>query len=162
QEISRVLSRSEAGAPPRATARPEPPKPARTQQPVEPFQSPCQKSVPIGHLIHFRPANIHAAFTMDRTQLLSLLPHQGPALWLDRVLEHDAGVIRGLRAWSHLQPFGPDASPCLLFVAAAQLSRAHGALYGAGKSIEMARVGKLSALQLHHESAERNGPLRVS
>ncbi|MHB0850981.1 beta-hydroxyacyl-ACP dehydratase [Stutzerimonas nitrititolerans] len=99
---------------------------------------------------------------MDRTQLLSLLPHQGPALWLDRVLEHDAGGIRGLSAWSHLQPFGPDASPCLLFEAAAQLCGAHGALYGDGKSIEMALVGKLSALQLHHEPVERNGPLLVS
>src|SRR5690606_16035794 len=98
---------------------------------------------------------------MDRTQLLSLLPHQGPALWLDRVLEHDAGGLRGLSAWSHLQPFGPDASPCLLFEAAAQLCGAHGALYGDGKSIEMALVGKLSALQLHHEPAERNCPSLV-
>ncbi|MFV0454132.1 MAG: beta-hydroxyacyl-ACP dehydratase [Pseudomonas sp.] len=99
---------------------------------------------------------------MDRTQLLSLLPHQGPALWLDRLLEHDAGRIRGLSAWSYLQHFGPDASPCLLFEAAAQLCGAHGALYGDGKSIEMALVGKLSALQLHHEPVERNGPLLVS
>ncbi len=119
--------------------------------------------MPGSHLLHFRPANILAAvFTMDRTQLLSLLPHQGPALWLDRVLEHDPGGIRGLSAWSHLQPFGPDASPCLLFEAAAQLCGAHGALYGAGKSIEMALVGKLSALQLHHEPSERNGLLLVS
>lgn len=99
---------------------------------------------------------------MDRTQLLSLLPHQGPALWLDCVVEHDASSISGLSAWSYLQPFGPEASPCLLFEAAAQLCGAHGALYGDGKSIEMALVGKLSALQLHHEPAERSGPLWVS
>lgn len=99
---------------------------------------------------------------MDRTQLLSLLPHQGPALWLDRVLDHDAGGIRGLSAWSHLQAFGPDASPCLLFEAAAQLCGAHGALYGGEKSISMALVGKLSALHLHHVPAERSGPLLVS
>ncbi len=99
---------------------------------------------------------------MDRTQLLSLLPHRESALWLDQILEHDPASISGLSAWSYLQPFGPDASPCLLFEAAAQLCGAHGALYGDRKSIEMALVGKLSALQLHHEPAERSGPLRVS
>lgn len=99
---------------------------------------------------------------MDRTQLLSLLPHQGPALWLDQVLEHDAGGIRGLSAWSYLQRFGPEASPCLLFEAAAQLCGAHGALYGSEKAIETALVGKLNALQLHHEPAERSGPLLIS
>lgn len=100
--------------------------------------------------------------TMDRTRLLSLLPHQGPALWLDQVLDHDASGIRGLSAWSYLQPFGAEASPCLLFEAAAQLCGAHGALYGAEKSIEMALVGKLSALQLHHEPLVRCGVLLVS
>jgi len=98
---------------------------------------------------------------MDRPQLLSLLPHQGAALWLDCLLEHDAGTISGLSAWAYLQPFGPDASPCLLFEAAAQLCGAHGALYGDGKSIRMALVGKLSTLQLHHEPTERKGPLLV-
>ena len=99
---------------------------------------------------------------MDRTQLLSLLPHQGSALWLDSVLQHDASSISGLSAWSHLQRLGPEASPCLLFEAAAQLCGAHGALYGSGKSIGMALVGKLSTLQLHYEPSERSGPLRVS
>ncbi|MDX2353056.1 beta-hydroxyacyl-ACP dehydratase [Stutzerimonas xanthomarina] len=98
---------------------------------------------------------------MDRTRLLSLLPHQGPALWLDRVLEHDATDICGLTAWSYLEPFGADASPCLLFEAAAQLCGAHGALYGADKSIETALVAKLSAVQLHHEPVERRGALQV-
>lgn len=98
---------------------------------------------------------------MDRTQLLSLLPHQGTALWLDSVLEHDASSISGLSAWSYLQPFGAEASPCLLFEAAAQLCGAHGALYDNGKSIEMALVGKLSTLQLHHQPAERSGTLLV-
>lgn len=99
---------------------------------------------------------------MDRSQLLSLLPHQGTALWLDSVLQHDASSISGLSAWSYLQQFGSDASPCLLFEAAAQLCGAHGALYDNGKSIEMALVGKLSTLQLHHQPAERSGPLLIS
>lgn len=99
---------------------------------------------------------------MDRTQLLSLLPHQGSALWLDQILEHDAVGIQGLSAWSYLQPFGPDASPCLLFEAAAQLCGAHGALYGDEKAIETALVGKLNALHLHHEPTERSGPLLIS
>lgn len=116
----------------------------------------------MGHLIHFRAFNLLAAHPMDRTQLLSLLPHQGPALWLDQVLEHDASSISGLSAWSYLQPFGADASPCLLFEAAAQLCGAHGALYGSEKSIDAALVGKLNALQLHHDPSERSGPLLIS
>lgn len=40
---------------------------------------------------------------MDRTQLHSLLPHQGQALWLDALLGHDAERIEGLSAWHHLQ-----------------------------------------------------------
>lgn len=86
---------------------------------------------------------------MDRTQLQRLLPHQGDALWLDALLEHDAERISGLSAWHHLDKLGADASPALLFEAAAQLCAAHGALYGDGDAIEMALVGKLSQLQLH-------------
>ena len=48
---------------------------------------------------------------MDRTQLHSLLPHQGQALWLDALLGHDAGRIEGLSAWHHLHALGHDASP---------------------------------------------------
>lgn len=99
---------------------------------------------------------------MDRTQLHSLLPHQGPALWLDGLLEHDALSIRGLSAWHRLDAFGQDASPCLLFEAAAQLCAAHGALYGDDSAIEMALVGKLSQLQLHHQPAQREGSLLVA
>lgn len=99
---------------------------------------------------------------MDRTQLHRLLPHQGPALWLDGLLDHDAQSIRGLSAWHHLAAFGSDASPCLLFEAAAQLCAAHGALYGAASTIEMALVGKLSQLHLHHEPRQRQGALRVA
>jgi hypothetical protein len=99
---------------------------------------------------------------MDRTQLHSLLPHQGQALWLDVLLGHDASRIEGLSAWHHLQAFGDDASPCLLFEAAAQLCAAHGALYGEDNAIDMALVGKLSQLQLHHEPQHREGPLHVT
>ncbi|VXB20485.1 conserved hypothetical protein [Pseudomonas sp. 8AS] len=99
---------------------------------------------------------------MDRTQLHALLPHQGPALWLDGLLAHDARRIEGLSAWRHLTAFGADASPCLLFEAAAQLCAAHGALYGADSAIEIALVGKLSQLQLHHEPSRRQGALRVA
>ncbi|UUY09121.1 beta-hydroxyacyl-ACP dehydratase [Pseudomonas sp. J452] len=99
---------------------------------------------------------------MDRTQLHRLLPHQGPALWLDGLLTHDAQRIEGLSAWQHLAAFGADASPCLLFEAAAQLCAAHGALYGADSAIEMALIGKLSQLQLHHEPSQRQGALRVA
>lgn len=99
---------------------------------------------------------------MDRTQLHSLLPHQGQALWLDALLGHDAERIEGLSAWHHLQALGHDASPCLLFEAAAQLCAAHGALYGEDNAIDMALVGKLSQLQLHHESPRREGALHVS
>lgn len=99
---------------------------------------------------------------MDRTQLLSLLPHQGPALWLDGLLVHDSLSIQGLSAWHYLDAFGPTASPCLLFEAAAQLCAAHGALYGDSSAIEMALVGKLSQLQLHHEPLQRSGALKVS
>jgi len=99
---------------------------------------------------------------MDRTQLHSLLPHQGPALWLDGLLAHDRLSIRGLTDWQYLDAFGHDASPCLLFEAAAQLCAAHGALYGDSSAIEMALVGKLSQLQLHHEPARRRGALQVS
>ncbi|MBC9249035.1 beta-hydroxyacyl-ACP dehydratase [Pseudomonas alcaligenes] len=99
---------------------------------------------------------------MDRTRLHSLLPHQGPALWLDCLLDHDAGSIRGLSAWHHLDAFGADASPCLLFEAAAQLCAAHGALYGEDSAIDMALVGKLSQLQLHFDPAQRTGPLQVA
>jgi predicted hotdog family 3-hydroxylacyl-ACP dehydratase len=99
---------------------------------------------------------------MDRSQLHSLLPHQGPALWLDALLEHSEQSITGLSAWHYLQAFGPDASACLLFEAAAQLCAAHGALYGDSSAIEMALVGKLSQLQLHHEPTQRSGALQVN
>lgn len=98
---------------------------------------------------------------MDRTALHSLLPHQGNALWLDCLLAHDAQRIQGLSAWKYLAAFGAYASPCLLFEAAAQLCGAHGALYGDDSAIEMALVGKLSQLQLHHEPREREGQLLV-
>lgn len=96
---------------------------------------------------------------MDRTQLLRLLPHQGPALWLDALLDHDAARIRGLSNWSHLDKLSEQASPCLLFEAAAQLCAAHGALYGDGKSIRGATIAKLSALHLHASPTARRGPL---
>lgn len=99
---------------------------------------------------------------MDRTQLHRLLPHQGQALWLDGLLTHDAESIQGLSAWHHLDSLGADASPCLLFEAAAQLCAAHGALYGAENAIEMALVGKLSQLQLHFEPTQRQGQLQVA
>ncbi len=99
---------------------------------------------------------------MDRTQLHSLLPHQGQALWLDALLDHDATGIRGLSGWHHLQNLGENASPCLLFEAAAQLCAAHGALYGNDSAIEMALVGKLSQLQLHYHPTRREGALLVS
>jgi hypothetical protein len=99
---------------------------------------------------------------MDRTHLQTLLPHQGNALWLDCLLGHDAHSISGLSAWQHLATLGSDASPCLLFEAAAQLCAAHGALYGDDSAIEMALVGKLSHLQLHHEPALREGALHVA
>lgn len=95
---------------------------------------------------------------MDRTQLQRLLPHQGTALWLEQLLEHDAVGIRGLSDWSHLHAFGADASPCYLFEAAAQLCAAHGALYGE-RPIRMATIGKLSQLTLHHGSPQRCGEL---
>ena len=99
---------------------------------------------------------------MDRTQLQRLLPHRGPALWLDALLGHDARSIRGLSAWHYLQALGDDASPCLLFEAAAQLCAAHGALYGDDSAIEMALIGKLSQLQLHHQPRQRQGALQVA
>lgn len=99
---------------------------------------------------------------MDRLDLHNLLPHQGPALWLDALLDHDATDIRGLSAWHYLDAFGPNASPCLLFEAAAQLCAAHGALYGDDSAIEMALVGKLSQLQLHYQPLQREGALLVS
>ena len=99
---------------------------------------------------------------MDRTQLHSLLPHQGQALRQDALLGHDAGRIEGLSAWHHLDALGHDASPCLLFEAAAQLCATHGALYGEDSAIDMALVGKLSQLQLHHEPQRREGALHVS
>lgn len=98
---------------------------------------------------------------MDRSRLHHLLPHQGPALWLERIIAHDAGQIRGLADWSCLAPFGPAASPCLLFEAAAQLCAAHGALYGGDKSIGMALLGKLGALRLHQVPEQRCGALLV-
>ncbi|KRW58965.1 hypothetical protein [Pseudomonas sp. TTU2014-080ASC] len=99
---------------------------------------------------------------MDRSQLHNLLPHQGPALWLDRLLAHDSTHIQGLSAWHYLDAFGADASPCLLFEAAAQLCAAHGALYGDSSAIEMALVGKLSQLQVHHEPEHRDGALELA
>jgi predicted hotdog family 3-hydroxylacyl-ACP dehydratase len=99
---------------------------------------------------------------MDRTQLLSLLPHQGTALWLDSLVQHDPLHISGLSAWHYLHQVRSDASPCLLFEAAAQLCAAHGALYGDANAIEMALVGKLSQLQQHHEPAVRDGVLQIS
>ncbi|HEY1027085.1 MAG TPA: beta-hydroxyacyl-ACP dehydratase [Pseudomonas sp.] len=98
---------------------------------------------------------------MDRTQLHTLLPHQGDALWLDALIDHDARGIRGLSAWHHLDKLGENASPDLLFEAAAQLCAAHGALYGETDAIEMALVGKLSQLHLHPVTG-RNEPLLVS
>lgn len=98
---------------------------------------------------------------MDRSQLHTLLPHQGSALWLDALLEHDAGAIRGLSAWRHLDSLGAHASPSLLFEAAAQLCAAHGALYGEAGAIEMALVGKLSQLRLH-PAQRRDEPLLVA
>ena len=98
---------------------------------------------------------------MDRTQLQRLLPHQGPALWLERLLEHDADTIHGVSDWSHLQSLGTDASPCYLFEAAAQLCAAHGALYGGGRPVRMASIGKLSHLHLHPHAPRRSGELAV-
>lgn len=98
---------------------------------------------------------------MDRTQLHTLLPHQGDALWLDALVDHDAESIQGLSAWHHLDKLGDAASPCLLFEAAAQLCAAHGALYGEADAIEMALVGKLSQLHLHPVTA-REEPLLIS
>lgn len=99
---------------------------------------------------------------MDRTQLHLLLPHQGQALWLDALLDHDATGIRGLSDWHYLENLGENASPCLLFEAAAQLCAAHGALYGNDCAIEMALVGKLSQVQLHYQPTRRDGALLVS
>lgn len=99
---------------------------------------------------------------MDRTQLHSLLPHQGNALWLDALLDHDASSIRGLSDWQYLESLGENASPCLFFEAAAQLCAAHGALYGKDSAIEMALVGKLSQLQLHYHPTARSGALLIS
>lgn len=99
---------------------------------------------------------------MDRPYLQTLLPHQGPALWLDALLDHDTLNIQGLSAWHHLDAFGPDAPACLLFEAAAQLCAAHGALYGEDSAIEMALIGKLSQLQVHHEPAQRQGVLHIA
>jgi predicted hotdog family 3-hydroxylacyl-ACP dehydratase len=99
---------------------------------------------------------------MDRTQLHSLLPHQGQALWLDRLLDHDAQTIRGLSAWSYLDHLHDHASPCLLFEAAAQLCAAHGALYGDGGADRLATIGKVGRVQLHDEPAQRQGPLLVT
>lgn len=98
---------------------------------------------------------------MDRTYLHTLLPHQGKALWLDALLEHDADSIRGLSGWHHLDNLGTEASPCLLFEAAAQLCAAHGALYGQDSAIEMALVGKLAQLQLH-PAPRGQSPLQVA
>ncbi|MES2817757.1 MAG: beta-hydroxyacyl-ACP dehydratase [Pseudomonadota bacterium] len=98
---------------------------------------------------------------MDRTHLHSLLPHQGQALWLDRLLAHDALQISGLSAWSHLHSIASDASPCLLFEAAAQLCAVHGALYGDAAALQMALIGKVSQVQLHHEPLQRSGELLV-
>ena len=92
---------------------------------------------------------------MDRTQLHSLLPHQGQALWLDALLGHDAERIEGLSAWHHLQALGHDASPCLLFEAAAQLCAAHGALYGEDNAIDMALVASCRSYNctMNHRAA---------
>lgn len=98
---------------------------------------------------------------MDRTQLHTLLPHQGDALWLDALVDHDPVSIRGLSAWHHLDKLGENASPDLLFEAAAQLCAAHGALYGETDAIEMALIGKLSQLHLHPVT-RRDEPLQVS
>jgi predicted hotdog family 3-hydroxylacyl-ACP dehydratase len=99
---------------------------------------------------------------MDRSHLHCLLPHQGPALWLDQLLDHDAAQIRGLSHWSYLEPFGADASPCYLFEAAAQLCALHGVLHGGDQPVRMASIGKLSQLTLHHQPARRDGALQVS
>ena len=98
---------------------------------------------------------------MDRTHLHRLLPHQGSALWLDRLLAHDAQGISGLSDWCHLANLAEDASPCLLFEAAAQLCAAHGALYGDSTAIDMALVGKVSQLRLRQEPECRSGTLLV-
>lgn len=98
---------------------------------------------------------------MDRSQLHRLLPHQGPALWLERLLDHDAASIRGLSDWSHLEGFGTDASPCYLFEAAAQLCAAHGALYAGEQPIRMASIAKLSQLTLHQSAPQRDGALAL-
>jgi hypothetical protein len=98
---------------------------------------------------------------MDRSQLQRLLPHQGPALWLERLLKHDPVSIHGLSDWSHLQTFGADTSPCYLFEAAAQLCAAHGALYGGDLPIRMASIAKLSQLNLHQPAPQREGELAL-
>ncbi|HLD68492.1 MAG TPA: beta-hydroxyacyl-ACP dehydratase [Pseudomonas sp.] len=114
----------------------------------------------IGQLVHC-PPHPPRPDAMDRTHLHSLLPHQGQALWLDRLLSHDAQRISGLSDWAHLDSIATDASPCLLFEAAAQLCAAHGALYGDATALEMALVGKVSQVHLHHEPDQRSGELLV-
>lgn len=102
---------------------------------------------------------------MERPELRHLLPHQGEALWLQRLLGHDGDTLHGEADWSCLARFGEAASPALLFEAAAQLCAVHGALLapgadgGAGRNTAL--VGKLSAMRLHFEPIQRMGALAI-
>jgi predicted hotdog family 3-hydroxylacyl-ACP dehydratase len=102
---------------------------------------------------------------MERPELRHLLPHQGEALWLQRLLGHNGDTLQGETDWSCLARFGDDASPALLFEAAAQLCAAHGALLArpaaAAAAGATAMIGKLSAMRLHFEPLHREGTLAI-
>lgn len=110
---------------------------------------------------------------MEQSALRQLLPHAGDALWLQRLLRHDVdspyGEADWLCAeadWSCLARFGANASPALLFEAAAQLCAVHGALQAAAAGSSdaapgTAMLGKLSDLRLHFEPAVRSGTLAI-
>lgn len=101
---------------------------------------------------------------MERPELRHLLPHQGNALWLQRLLSHEGDTLRGETDWSCLARFGAAASPALLFEAAAQLCAAHGALQAREHPAAppaTAMVGKLSGMRLHYEPVVREGTLAL-
>ncbi|MBS7325493.1 MAG: beta-hydroxyacyl-ACP dehydratase [Thiopseudomonas sp.] len=85
---------------------------------------------------------------MTPADLHPLLPHRDAALWLHSIDAHDRDRIRGTCSTDCLQQLH-EASPVLLFEAAAQLCAAHGALYAGELAIKSAHIGKVSAVRQH-------------
>lgn len=88
---------------------------------------------------------------LNRLALEQLLPHRGPALWLDSVSHIEPTQIIGLTTANCLTLYGKDCSSYLLYEAAAQLCAVHGA--SQSSQAKQAYVVKIQKLKVYQTTA---------